>query len=142
MNMQESIKNPKKAPKLSKEQWAWAEENCTLFSSVKMNVDGKYLLSLTEQRTKNKIVIALYVNGQVKGAWFLCKPDEEPAPELKYFPVKEEYMYKRSTREGLRLMGRKDYDAKFKCSEMCFTSFAQARRHLENVCESIELITY
>ena len=140
--MSKSIeKKAKKPPLLSKEQWAEAEERCTLFSSAKLLADGRYQLSLMEYRWKNKVVVQLYVNGNLKGAWFLCKPGEEPAPELKYYYSKEGYVYGKNMRKVLAAMKSKDADKKKPQYQTYFSSFSQARRHLESVCETLELIT-
>ena len=63
--------------------WRWkiAKERCTLFSSCNLECDG-YKISLKEGRSKNRILIGIYVNGWCKGEWF--SKENENCPEIKF----------------------------------------------------------
>lgn len=55
----------------TKEQWVEITQKIDrLYSNVHLRCD-QYLLSTSMERTKNKLSVVIYVNGQHKGRWYL-----------------------------------------------------------------------
>lgn len=67
----------------TKEQWKELAVNLDkMFSDIYLLCDGYYLLYRME-RSKNKLVICVYVNGFMKGEWFGI--DDEASEEARRF---------------------------------------------------------
>lgn len=114
--------------KLSKEQIKRITDTASMFSSVNLMCDG-YKISLQEQLVKRQLRVGLYVNGSIKGKWFV---DPEDHAEIKFY--RQRFMYiKKSPRS-------KKKEAIEVMRSPHFASIGQALRHLNKVCDSVELI--
>ena len=114
--------------KLSKEQIKRIADTASMFSSTRLMCDG-YKISLQEQLVKRQLRVGLYVNGSIKGKWFAHPEDHA---EIKFY--RQRFMcIKKSPRskkkEAIEVMRSHD-----------FASIGQALRHLNKVCDSVELI--
>ena len=134
---------------MTKDEWSEAESLCRAGLKAKLICDD-FKVTLEERRIKNKIVIAIFVNGFMKGAWFTYEgalADRIAAnPEMKFYPVKVRLSYCKYTRDWAKnLKGKSKAENKHILTEKSYfprataTSFAQIKKHLIKVCESIEL---
>ena len=115
-------------PKLSKEQIKRIADTASMFSSTRLMCDG-YKISLQEKLVKRQLRVGLYVNGSIQGKWFV---NPEGHAEIKFY--RQRFMYiKQSPRskkkEAIETMRHAD-----------FASIGQALRHLNAVCDSVEVI--
>ena len=130
---------------MTKDDWKVAKERCTLFSSCELECDG-YKISLKEGRSKNRILIGIYVNGWCKGEWF--SKENENCPEIKFYPLKETFLYKKKDREEFLKMGKKyknpmwieSAKKRYVYGDMTAASFEQIKTHLIKTCKSIKLL--
>lgn len=114
-------------PKLSKEQIKQLTDRPTLYVTIRLMCDG-YRISLQDSLVKRKVRTHLYVNGSIKGIWFAHPEDH---PEIKFYRqrfinIKTGVRTKKKTIEVLR--------------HSDFASIGQALRHLNQVCDSVEVI--
>ena len=131
--------------KLSKEQKASAIQELEKFNHVSFMCDG-YEISLRIQRHKMKLVVSIFVNGDIKGCW--CN-EHEKHPEAKYLAPYFINVYKLSFKQKLiKAYGKKraykefpDLDKKHEHRLPYFSSALRAVNHLIKVSDSIELLT-
>jgi len=130
--------------KLSKEQkdLILKQLNCQ-FNAVYLMCDG-YEITLKMERYKMKLVISIYVNGSVKGAWAV-KPEEHPESKFLASHQKSYYSAKRKA-EIIKIFGkckankRYNLEQKFEYKLPFFSTAQAALNHLIKVSDSIELI--
>lgn len=115
--------------KLSKEQIKALSAESYIYSGLKLMCDG-YAISLQERLYKRKLRVVLYVNGQLKGGWIL---DPELHPESKFYMPNVRYV-KNSPRS------KKTKKVEIGVQRVDFASIGQALRHLNKVCDSVEVI--
>lgn len=117
--------------KLSKEQIKHIEEiplTQTMRNSVNLMCDG-YRISLQDRLIGRQVRTQLFVNSEILGKWFV---DPENHPEIKFY--KQRFMrikkspYSKKT-EAIETIRSPD-----------FASIGQALRHLNTVCDSVEVI--
>ncbi len=115
-------------PKLSKEQIKNLSKT-GLYMTRKLMCDG-YKISLRDRLIGRQIRTECFVNGEFKGVWFL-DPDEHP--ESKFYMPFVRYIKKspRSKKKEKVDLGMRRPD---------FASIGQALRHLNKVCDSVEVI--
>ncbi len=115
-------------PKLSKEQIKNLSKT-GLYMTRKLMCDG-YKISLCDRLIGRQIRTQCFVNGELKGVWFL-EPDEHP--ESKFYMPFVRYIKKspRSKKKEKVDLGMRRPD---------FASIGQALRHLNKVCDSVEII--
>lgn len=116
-------------PKLSKEQIKQLSGKSYMYSALRLICDG-YRISLDERLLDRKLRVVLYVNGHLKGGWIL---DPDLHPESKFYMPRVRHVKKspRSKKTVKIDMGVRRVD---------FASIGQALRHLNKVCDSVELI--
>ena len=89
-----------------------------------------------------KLVVAVWVNGQIKGQWL----GDDTCPEYKYMRKSERFIYKASFRQkakkelGVRRYKSMGYDDKTTVVYPWFNSGKSAIDHLCKVCDSIEVL--
>lgn len=113
------------------------------FGSVKMVVDG-YMINLTVLPAGPRTyVIAVYINGWIKGKWLI----EDCEERRRFWRIKRKHLYKRKEREELRKWNKKypgekmwNPDAVFECYTPYWTSFSRLKTHLLKNNEHIEWI--
>lgn len=130
---------------LSKEQKADAIKQLNgLFNTVRLICDG-YKITLKMERYKMKLVIGIYVNGHIKGAWAV-KPEEHPESKFLASHQKSYYSAKEKA-ERIKAFGKREankrfnLDKKFEYKLPFFNSARSALNHLIKVSDSIELVT-
>ncbi|MGP4950735.1 hypothetical protein ACTXGO_00980 [Psychrobacter sp. T6-1] len=115
--------------KLSKEQIKELSNKKFVLGRLKLKCDG-YVITLRDGIYKRKVRTDISVDGWLKGQW-LVEPDAHP--ESKFFMPFVRYIKmspQSKKREKIELgMRRPD-----------FASIGQALRHLNKVCDSVELI--
>ncbi|MDO5770390.1 MAG: hypothetical protein Q4P13_12880 [Psychrobacter sp.] len=117
--------------KLTKEEIKRLESTVCMFNGFQLMCDG-YKITIKEYRSENSIRAALYVNGAVKGAWLA--PDAE-FDESKFY----KFMQIRVKKNILEPKCRKTETKTLKSRDMDFSSVGQALRHLNKVCDSVEI---
>lgn len=130
---------------LTKEQKALAINELETKWKLQLNCDG-YEITLKIQRHKMKLVIGIYVDGTVKGAW--CT-EHEKHPEAKYLAPHFINVWKTSSKkEIIKTYGKReaykrfpDLDDKREYRLPYFTNATKAINHLIKVSDSIELLT-
>lgn len=130
---------------LSKEQKeSVIQDLSSLFKTVKLNCDG-YEITLRLMRHKMKLIIAIYINGEVKGMWS-SKPEEYP--ESKFLAVRKKSVYTPSEKAKiLKEFGKRDAKKQFNIDQQFeyrlpyFSTARSALNHLIKVSESIEILT-
>lgn len=114
--------------KLSKEQIKALTDKPTEYVTIRLMCDG-YRISLQDSLVKRKLRTQLYVNGSFKGKWFVHPEDHA---EIKFY------------RQRFRYIKKSPYSKKKEAIEMIrhadFASIGQALRHLNTVCDSVEVI--
>lgn len=134
---------------ISKEQWAEIETQLTgIMGRVELLCDG-YKVNACIERSGMKLVIAVYVNGEIKGSW--C--DGKGEIPQKFCQVKKRYLYPASKRAvAAKAAKRRGMDAD---SRKWYTSIAERNiktwmpwwtnskafcRHIRKTCTSIEIV--
>ncbi len=113
--------------KLSKEQIKALTDRATLYTTIRLVCDG-YQISIEDHLVNRKVRTYLFVNGFSKGIWFVHPEDH---PEIKFYRqrfvnVMTGARTKKKTIEVIR--------------HSTFASIGQALRHLNTVCDSVEII--
>lgn len=119
-------------PKLSARQIKELSSTGFLFSRLHLVCDG-FDIKLVEHRYVNGIRTAVYVNGGIKGIWL---SEDSDWPERKFYP----FMKIRVKKNILKPDCRKTETKVLKRRDVDFASIGQALRHLNSVCDSVELI--
>lgn len=115
--------------KLSKEQIKRITDTASMFSSTRLMCDG-YTISLQERLYKRKLRVVLFVNGHLEGGWII---DPELHPESKFYMPRL-----RSVKKSPR--SKKVERVETGVQQVDFASIGQALRHLNTVCDSVEII--
>ena len=115
--------------KLSKEQIKALSAKSYIYSGLGLICDG-YTISLQERLYKRKLRVVLFVNGHLKGGWII---DPELHPESK-FNMPRLRSVKKSPRS------KKVERVETGVQQVDFASIGQALRHLNTVCDSVEII--
>lgn len=115
--------------KLSRDETKRIADKASMFSSVNLKCDG-YQITLREKLVQRKLRVILYVDGHLKGGWIL---DPELHPESKFYMPYVRHMKKSPrSKKKVRIEGH--------TRQVDFASVGQALRHLNKVCDSIEVI--
>lgn len=114
--------------KLSKEQIKALTDKPTEYVTIRLMCDG-YRISLQDRLHGRQMRTQLFVNGKFLGKWFI---EHESCPEIKFY--RQRFFY----------IKKSPYSKKKKAIEMIrhadFASVGQALRHLNTVCDSVEVI--
>lgn len=129
---------------LTKEQKAFAISELETKWKLQLKCDG-YEITLKIQRHKMKLVVGIFVNGTIKGAW--CTEYKEHA-EAKYLAPYFIPVWKtNSKKELIKTYGKReaykrfsDLDAKHEYRLPYFSNATKAINHLIKVSDSIELL--
>lgn len=117
--------------KLSKEQIKKLTDRPALYTTIRLVCDG-FRISLQDNLVKRKVRTRLYVDGSVKGIWF-AHPEDHPEdhPEIKFYRQRfiNVMTGARTKKETIEVIRHSD-----------FASVGQALRHLNQVCDSVEVI--
>jgi len=130
---------------LSKEQKALAIEQLTSqFKTIRLKCDD-YEITLKLERFQMKLIIAIYVNGVIKGIWS-TKPGEHP--ESKFLRTCSRSCYSAKQKALIiKEVGKRqaikhfDINKKFEYKLPYFNTAQSALNHLVKVSNSVELLT-
>ena len=115
--------------KLSKEQIKALSAKSYIYSGLKLMCDG-YTISLQERLDKRRLRVYLFINGEMKGRWFI---EESQCPETKFYREFHRYI-----KLGPKGSQKERVDVGVRQGD--FASIGQALRHLNAVCDSVEVI--
>lgn len=114
--------------KLTKEQIKRLESTASMFSSIQLMCDG-YKITLKERLIKRKLRVLLCVNDKLEGSWIV---NPQLHAESKFYMPLVRYIKTspRSKKKEKLDIGIRQYD---------FASVGQVLRHLNKVCDSVEI---
>lgn len=114
------------------------------FCIEKLEVDG-YTITLHVEPNKNRLEKVVYVNGFVKGKWFV-KPEDHP--ESRFYQSWRKRFYTSKFRKQMEsIWGKRAAAKQFDWNKVVYikqthwTSFSAFRKHYEKNFKSIELIS-
>lgn len=114
---------------MTEEDWKKAEEQCSLFTTCILEIDG-FRVSISEERYKNKILILVYVDGYIKGKWLGTLNEE--IQEQKFYNHKSRYLHRRKWQEFMRknksMFNGKNPKERVVYVESSFPSFLSLKR--------------
>lgn len=129
---------------LNKEQWqSFEQEAERLYHSTKLRCDGFELTVRKEMVGRNRLGLAVYVNGRIKGEWLMA---ERNCPELRFMRPHERFLYSPKERQrvvkecGKRWSEKSGVNKKYTIYLPWWTSATALRRHLVKHCQQIELV--
>ncbi len=126
---------------MTKEDWQKLKDwwGCTFYTSFYLECDG-HKISLSNEVYKMKVIIALYVDGWVKGEWL--KKDHPIGS--KFYPLIRKGLYtSKELKANQKVFGKKSEHAHQKYYEyvgMNWTSFAAFKKQLLSTCKEIKII--
>lgn len=114
--------------KLSKEQIKRIADTASMFDGVRLMCDG-HKIRLQDRLIGRQVRTQLFVNGSIQGKWFV---HPEVHAEIKFY--RQRFMY----------IKKSPYSKKKEAIETTrhadFASIGQALRHLNTICDSVEVI--
>lgn len=130
---------------LTKEQKAFVlEQLSNQFRAVHLMCNG-YEITLKIERFKMKLVVGIYVNGSINGAWITNSEDH---PESIFLATHHKSYYSAKNKaEIIKAFGKReankrfDLDKKHEYKLPYFNTAQAALSHLIKVSDSIELLT-
>jgi len=134
---------------ITKEQWTQIEAEAGLqFGRVKLLCDG-HTISTEVQRDKMKLVVAVYVDGYIKGEWMSqdCEIRRKFYCEVKRFAwnkkMRDWYIKESKSRLWTKEQ-RAEHAAEAKkthsCWMPCWPNAKALCRHIRKTCTSIEIV--
>lgn len=124
---------------MTKEQWQAVEQRILGYPYMiaKIRADG-HVLSLSMQRDKMRIVIAVYVDGKINPRWIM----DECEIRRKFFQQRKRSLLTQKDRARLKREKKSIREeitaqATYYSYSPYWTSFTALRRHLEQNCETI-----
>lgn len=124
---------------MTKEQWVAVARKILNYpyTIAKIRADG-HVLSLSMQRDKMQLVIAVYVDGKIDSHWL----QEDCEIRRKFFQQRKRSLLTQKDRDRLKREKKSIREeitaqATYYTYSPYWTSFAALRRHLEKTCESI-----
>ena len=134
----------KKEPLTKHNMGEYADKLTSIFGRVKLLCDG-YEVTLAIEQSKMKLSVNTYVNGYIKGAWFLPKEGDD-YPERKFLCPKTLRLYSPQKKARLiKQFGKKRANEYFKLDSSSimysavWPSGKAALSHLIKVCDSVEV---
>lgn len=129
---------------MTPEEWKEVEEKLnSLFSTVKLKVDGYELTIVLRRITQFKNAIVVYVNGQVKGEWLIkeCEESRRFFREVRksVYTTKQKKAYAKLSKKLRAEMGI-DIDKTYSYYLADWTSFKALKKKLIEQNNSIELV--
>ncbi len=129
----------------TKEQWQDIESKLdSMYSDVHLLCDGYYLLYRME-RSKNKLLISVYINGWMKGEWFGVGDKASEEARLFWRPsIKAKYTAKH-IKLYEKIYGKRECKKKgiYDKQTMYWPSWNRPKpiiTHLKKTCKSIEIL--
>lgn len=128
----------------TKDEWKQIEEAATsLYSRVRLEVDGYDIMLELGRITKTRLAICVWVDGAFKGEW--CKPGHEVA--RRFYRVSTRHLFSRkeiSQAEkdfGKRIAKKTGYYATYEAVSAHWPSFSRLKSHLIKNNDSIIWLT-
>jgi hypothetical protein len=137
---------------LSKSQWQRVKSNFMIFTSLKyahFMVDGYKVSICCEYVSHNKLALACYVNGELKGAWF-TNMNEPNLIRSRFFPYDMKPFYSKRIKTMIKQVYKTkkainerypDIDKLVQVPRLNYRSIAEVKRVLETNNESVELLS-
>lgn len=137
---------------MKREDWKKVEDLVNAGRSALLRIEGR-VITLRLERTKMKLVVGVYVDGAIKGAWCTTESEHE---ESRFMYRLQRYVYSGKLRKmladaekklsGLKLRVLKqepfaDINAKRTDLLPWFPSVAKVRAQYEKTFKTIELVT-
>lgn len=105
---------------ISKEQWKAIEAELKGgWVQVKFKLHGHEIYITRERKTESTTVLAIYIDGAIKGTWMKVLENIDPADEFMNKVVKQVFCHKFHKRYG-----KKDLDNYAKAKRQCGAKFA------------------
>lgn len=105
---------------INKEQWqAIAAELKSGWVSMLFRLHGHEVYVTRERESESTTVLAVYIDGSIKGAWMKVVEEIDPADEFMNKVVKQVFFHKLHKRYG-----KKQLDEYAKCKRQCGAKFA------------------
>lgn len=105
---------------ISKEQWKAIEAELKGgWVQVKFKLHGHEIYITRERKTESTTVLAIYIDGAIKGTWMKVLEDIDPADEFMNKVVKQVFCHKFH-----KLYGKKDLENYAKAKRQCGAKFA------------------
>lgn len=105
---------------ISKEQWKAIEAELKGgWVQVKFKLHGHEIYITRERKTESTTVLAIYIDGAIKGTWMKVLEDIDPADEFMNKVVKQVFCHKFHKRYG-----KKDLENYAKAKRQCGAKFA------------------
>lgn len=128
---------------LTKEQWAKVEQAISgIVGSASLLCDG-YVVQLEVMRSKQKLVIGIYIDGSMAGEWVT---DPGTLPEQKFLPIRSRSRYSAKDLKdmeksfGKRWMKKKGYYEKYQYCDLKHNTPKAAISHLKKACDHMHLL--
>lgn len=105
---------------ISKEQWKAIEAELKgSWVQVKFKLHGHEIYITRERKGESTTVLAVYIDGSIKGTWMKVVKDIDPADEFMNKVVKQVFFHKFHKRYG-----KKQLEEYAKCKRQCGAKFA------------------
>lgn len=124
---------------MTKEQWQAVEQRIMgyPYMTTKIRADG-HVLSLSMERDKMRLVVAVYVDGKIDLKWIM----EDCEIRQKFFQQRKRSLLTQKDRARLKREKKSIWEeiaaqATYYSYSPYWTSFTALRRHLEQNCETI-----
>ena len=128
---------------MTKQEWAEVEKRIMGGHFVELRIEGR-VITLHLVRIKMRLVVAVYVDGEMRGKWLSCSVD---CPERKFLRVLQRNLFSKKTRATLKMVEKKtpdllsvDPSEKITVYHPWFTSVEQLRRQYARTFPLIELV--
>lgn len=134
---------------MKREDWKKAEDLVNAGRSALLRIEDR-IITLRLERIKMKLVVGVYVDGALKGAWCVSESEHD---ESRFMYRMQRYVYSARTRkiyaEAVRKLGKRaikrgraDIDPNAKRTDLVpwFPSVAKVRTQYEKSFKAIELV--
>lgn len=135
---------------MTREEWKKVEQLVDAGRSVLLGIEGR-IITLRMERIKMKLVVIVYVDGELKGAWCASKSEHEESRFMYrmqrcVYSAKQRKIYAEAVRKlGKRALkgGLADIDPNAKRTDLLpwFPSVTKVRTQYEKTFKTIELVT-
>ena len=114
---------------MTKQEWIDAEKKIDFWNWIELDCDG-YKINFHESRIKSKIVISLYVNGEIKGEWF----NKDCEERKRFYQEHKSRFYKSRLQEArMRKLAKNvghEFRSHYSYWTMHWSSFKSLKAHL------------
>jgi hypothetical protein len=135
---------------MNREDWKKVEDLVNAGHPTLLRIEDR-IITLCLERTKMKLVVGVYVDGAIKGAWCVSESEHD---ESRFMYRMQRYVYSARTRkiyaQAVRKLGKRaikggaaDIDPNAKRTDLVpwFPSVTKVRTQYEKTFKTIELVT-